>query len=139
MTPGVTAETVNGMSEEKLRRIIQALRDGSFAWSPTKRVYIPKRNGKQRPLGLPTWTNKLVQDVVRSVLEPYYEARFRDSSHGFRPGRGCHTVLQACQKQFKGAVWFIEGDILAKVLSKVFGFRQSRLGISQPQHLTPNY
>ncbi len=111
MTPGVTAETVDGMSDDKLSRIIQTLRDGSFAWAPTKRVYIPKRNGKQRPLGLPTWTDKLVQDVVRSLLEPYYEAKFRDSSHGFRPGRGCHTALQACQKRFQGAVWFIEGDI----------------------------
>lgn len=111
MTPGTTAETVDGMSEDKLTRIIDALRDGSFVWSPTKRVLIPKTNGKQRPLGLPTWTDKLVQDVLRSILEPYYEGMFRNSSHGFRPGRGCHTALEACQRRFRGAAWFIEGDI----------------------------
>jgi group II intron reverse transcriptase/maturase len=111
MTPGVTRETVDGMSLEKIRLIIQSLREGTFAWKPTKRVHIPKRNGKMRPLGLPTWTDKLVQDVMRSILEPYYESRFRDSSHGFRPNRGCHTALQACRESFRGAVWFIEGDI----------------------------
>jgi group II intron reverse transcriptase/maturase len=111
MTPGVTPETVDGMSVEKVELIIEALRDGSFGWMPTKRIYIPKKNGKMRPLGLPTWSDKLVQEVIRSLLEPYFEARFRDSSHGFRPNRGCHTALQACKKKFRGANWFIEGDI----------------------------
>jgi group II intron reverse transcriptase/maturase len=111
MTPGVTDETVDGMSVEKIKVIIESLRDGSFSWKPTKRVYIPKKNGKKRPLGLPTWTDKLVQEVIRSILEPYFEAKFRDSSHGFRPERGCHTALADCKKKFKGANWFIEGDI----------------------------
>jgi group II intron reverse transcriptase/maturase len=111
MTPGVTTETVDGMSLAKIKAIIQSLKDGTFSWSPTKRVYIPKANGKKRPLGLPTWTDKLVQEVIRSILEPYYEAKFKDSSHGFRPGRGCHTALADCKKKFKGANWFIEGDI----------------------------
>jgi group II intron reverse transcriptase/maturase len=111
MTPGVTEETVDGMSVDKMKAIILSLQDGSFTWKPTKRVYIPKKNGKKRPLGLPTWTDKLVQEVIRSILEPYFEAKFRDSSHGFRPGRGCHTALADCKKKFKGANWFIEGDI----------------------------
>jgi len=111
MTPGVTEETVDGMSVAKMELIIASIRDGSFTWKPTKRVYIPKKNGKKRPLGLPTWTDKLVQEVIRSILEPYFEAKFKDSSHGFRPDRGCHTALQACKQTFKGANWFIEGDI----------------------------
>jgi len=111
MTPGVTNETVDGMSVEKMKAIILSLQEGTFTWKPAKRVYIPKKNGKQRPLGLPTWTDKLVQEVIRSVLEPYFEAKFRDSSHGFRPGRGCHTALADCKKKFRGANWFIEGDI----------------------------
>lgn len=111
MTPGVTPETVDGTSVEKMKRIIQSLQDSSFVWRPTKRIYIPKKNGKMRPLGLPTWTDKLVQEVIRSILEPYYEAKFRDSSHGFRPNRGCHTALHACKKKYRGANWFIEGDI----------------------------
>lgn len=110
-TPGVTDETVDGMSVDKMKAIILSLQDGTFQWTPTKRVYIPKSNGKKRPLGLPTWTDKLVQEVIRSILEPYFEAKFRDSSHGFRPERGCHTALTACKKKFKGANWFIEGDI----------------------------
>ena len=111
MTPGVTEETVDGMSVEKMKAIILSLQEGSFQWKPTKRVYIPKKNGKKRPLGLPTWTDKLIQEVIRSILEPYFEAKFRDSSHGFRPRRGCHTALADCKKKFKGANWFIEGDI----------------------------
>jgi len=111
MTPGVTIETVDGMSVDKMKDIILSLQAGTFAWTPTKRIYIPKKNGKKRPLGLPTWTDKLVQEVIRSILEPYFEAKFRDSSHGFRPQRGCHTALANCKKAFKGANWFIEGDI----------------------------
>jgi len=111
MTPGVTAETVDGMSVDKMKAIILSLQNGSFQWAPTKRIYIPKKNGKKRPLGLPTWTDKLVQEVIRSILEPYFEAKFKDSSHGFRPERGCHTALADCKKKFKGANWFIEGDI----------------------------
>ena len=91
MTPGVTDETADGMSVDKMKAVILSLQDGTFQWKPTKRVDIPKKNGKLRPLGLPTWTDQLVQEVIRSILEPYFEARFRDSSHGFRPGRGCHT------------------------------------------------
>jgi len=111
MTPGTTPETVDGMSVEKMKKIILSLQDGSFHWKPTKRIYIPKKNGKKRPLGLPTWTDKLVQEVIRSILEPYFEAKFRESSHGFRPDRGCHTALTRCKQKFKGANWFIEGDI----------------------------
>ncbi len=111
MTPGVTPETVDGTSVEKMQLLIRSLRDGRFGWTPTKRVYIPKKNGKTRPLGLPTWSDKLVQEVVRSLMEPYFEAQFKDSSHGFRPNRGCHTALQTCKQKFRGANWFIEGDI----------------------------
>ena len=111
MTPGVTDETADGMSVEKMKAIILSLQNGTFQWKPTKRAYIPKKNGKKRPLGLPTWTDKLVQEVIRSILGPYFEAKFRDSSHGFRPERGCHTALADCKKKFKGASWFIEGDI----------------------------
>ena len=93
MTPGATGETVDGMALEKITRIIDALRSERFRWTPVKRVYIPKKSGKLRPLGLPTWSNKLVQEVVRLLLEAYYEPTFSDHSHGFRPGRGCHTAV----------------------------------------------
>lgn len=111
LTPGVTEETVDGMSVAKIHRIIETLRDGTFTWSPTRRTYIPKKNGKLRPLGLPTWTDKLLQEVLRMILEAYYEPQFLDCSNGFRPGRGCHTALTQVQSYFTGATWFIEGDI----------------------------
>ncbi|MES2789248.1 MAG: reverse transcriptase domain-containing protein [Planctomycetota bacterium] len=111
MTPGVTEETVDGMSVAKIHRIIETIRDGTFAWSPTRRTYIPKKDGKRRPLGLPTWTDKLLQEVIRMILEAYYEPQFLEFSHGFRPGRGCHTALTQVQSRFTGATWFIEGDI----------------------------
>jgi group II intron reverse transcriptase/maturase len=111
MTPGVTGETVDGMSLGKIGRIIDALRHERFRWSPARRVYIPKKNGKRRPLGLPPWTDKLVAEVVRLLLEAYYEPTFRDASHGFRPGRGCHTALRKIADTWQGTTWFIEGDI----------------------------
>ena len=93
MTKGTTAETVDGMSLEKIDRIIDALRYERFRWTPVRRVNIPKPNRKTRPLGIPTWTDKLLQEVVRMILEAYYEPQLSDRSHGFRPGRGCHTAL----------------------------------------------
>src|SRR3977135_1431141 len=91
MTAGATAETVDGMSLGKIGRIIDALRHERYRFSPARRVYIPKPNGKLRPLGLPTWSDKLVGEVVRLLLEAYYEPQFSDRSHGFRPRKGCHT------------------------------------------------
>jgi group II intron reverse transcriptase/maturase len=111
MTPGVTGETVDGMSLAKIETIIDAPRHERYRWRPVKRIYIPKKNGKLRPLGLPTWSDKLVAEVVRLLLEAYYEPGFSDRSHGFRPGRGCHTALREVVDLWKGTHWFIEGDI----------------------------
>ena len=88
MTPGVTGETADGMSLAKIDAIIDALRDERYRWRPVKRVHIPKKNGKLRPLGLPTWSDKLVAEVVRLLLDAYYEPQFSDRSHGFRPRPG---------------------------------------------------
>jgi len=111
MTPGVTAETVDGMSLGKIDRIIDALRHERYRFSPAKRIYIPKKSGKLRPLGLPPWSDKLVGEVVRLLLEAYYEPTFSDRSHGFRPGRGCHTALREVANTWTGTTWFIEGDV----------------------------
>ncbi|MGW4898762.1 reverse transcriptase domain-containing protein [Kitasatospora sp. NPDC004240] len=112
MTPGPTGETVDGMSLAKVETIIQALRTESFRWTPVRRVYIEKKGStKKRPLGLPTWSDKLVAEVVRLLLEAYYDVQFSDRSHGFRPGRGCHTALRDVVKYWTGTRWFIEGDI----------------------------
>ena len=111
MTKGVTAETVDGMSMAKIDRIIEALRFERYRWTPVRRVHIPKSNGKTRPLGIPTWSDKLLQEVIRMILEAYYEPQFSDRSHGFRPDRGCHTALSEVANQWTGTRWFIEGDI----------------------------
>ena len=113
MTPGVTAETVDGMSLAKIDAIIAALRSETYRWTPVRRRYIPKKNGKRRPLGVPTWSDKLLQEVIRLLLEAYYEPQFSSRSHGFRPGRGCHTALRDVVRQGKGTKWFVEGDIAA--------------------------
>jgi group II intron reverse transcriptase/maturase len=113
MTPGVTAETVDGMSLAKIDAIIESLRTERFRWTPVRRTYIPKKGGKLRPLGVPTWSDKLLQEVIRLLLEAYYEPQFSPRSHGFRPGRGCHTALRDVVCQGKGTKWFIEGDIAA--------------------------
>jgi group II intron reverse transcriptase/maturase len=104
-------DTVDGMSLERIRRVIDDLRYERFRFTPARRIYREKKSGGQRPLGLPNFTDKLVQEALRLLLEAYYEPRFRDSSHGFRTGRGCHTALASLKYKFKGAAWFIEGDI----------------------------
>jgi group II intron reverse transcriptase/maturase len=111
MTPGATSETADGMSEEKIDAIVEAMRHERYRFSPAQRKYVPKKNGKLRPLGLPTWSDKLVGEVVRLLLEAYYEPTFSGRSHGFRPGKGCHTALREMQRTWTGTVWFIEGDI----------------------------
>jgi len=111
MTTGATEETVDGMSLQKIHRLIDLLKQERFRWAPVRRVEIPKANGKTRPLGIPTWSDKLVQEVLRVLLEPYYEQKFSARSHGFRPNRGCHSALLEIRKKWTGTVWFIEGDI----------------------------
>ncbi|WP_440107911.1 reverse transcriptase domain-containing protein [Streptosporangium sp. H16] len=111
MTPGVTQETVDGMSVRKIERIIDAMRHERYRFRPVRRVHIPKQSGRTRPLGLPTWSDKLVGEVVRLLLEVYYEPTFSDRSHGFRPRRGCHTALREIANTWTGTAWFIEGDI----------------------------
>ncbi len=112
MTPGATAETVDGMSLEKINIIIGTLRRERYRWTPVRRIYIPKKKGsnKLRPLGLPTWSDKLLQEVIRLILEAYYESQFSSHSHGYRPGLGCHTALDEVTK-WKGVKWYVEGDI----------------------------
>src|SRR5262249_34112609 len=111
MTPGVDGETVDGMSMDQVRRIVDALRHERYRFRPAKRIYIPKKNGRLRPLGLPSWSDKLVGEVIRLLLEAYYEPTFSDRSDGFRPRRGCHTALTEVAHKWKGTTWFIEGDI----------------------------
>ncbi len=112
LTPGVTEETVDGMSLKRIHKLIDELRYERFRWKPVRRVYIPKKGKKaSRPLGLPTWRDKLLQEVIRLLLEAYYEPQFSEHSHGFRPQRGCHTALLEIKRTHKGTKWFIEGDI----------------------------
>jgi len=111
MTKGTTGETVDGMSLDKIDSIIEEIQHERFRWTPVRRTYIPKANGKRRPLGIPTWKDKLVQEVIRLILEAYYEPQFDPASHGFRPERGCHTALTTIERTWKGTKWFIEGDI----------------------------
>ena len=110
MTPGISEETVDGMSLEKIEDIIEQIRYERLRWTPVRRTYIPKKGGKLRPLGIPTWSGKLVQEGMRSILEAYYEPQFSDLSHGFRPNRGCHTALRTIER-WEGVNWFVEGDI----------------------------
>jgi len=110
-TQGVNDDTADGFSEEKINKIIQSLSNESYMPSPARRTYIKKANGKMRPLGIPTFTDKLVQEALRMILEAVYEPTFLDCSHGFRPNRSCHTALKGIKMGFGGIRWFVEGDI----------------------------
>jgi len=112
MTPGATPETVDGMSLKKIENIIDALRREEYRWTPVRRTYIEKKDSKKlRPLGIPSWSDKLIQEAIRLLLEAYYEPQFSPASHGFRPRRGCHSALQEIYRKWTGTKWFIEGDI----------------------------
>jgi len=110
-TKGVDNDTADGFSEKKVQVIIQSLVDETYTPKPARRTYIKKSNGKLRPLGIPTFTDKLVQQVLRMILEAVYEPVFLNCSHGFRPNKGCHTALKSVKMEFAGARWFVEGDI----------------------------
>ena len=110
MTKGIGDEGIDGMSLKRIEALIASLREGTFKWKPSRRVYIPKGGGKARPLGIPSWNDKLVQEVIRLILEAYYEPQFSPTSHGFRPQRSCHTALEEVKK-WHGTRWWIEGDI----------------------------
>ena len=111
MTPGPDGETADGMSRGKIGRIIDAMRHERYRFQPVRRVCIPKKNGKKRPLGMPSWSDKLVGEVIRLLLEAYYEPQFSGRSHGFRRGRGCHSALSEVAETWTGTTWFIESDI----------------------------
>ena len=111
MTPGTDGKTEDEMSIDRINKLIESIKDETYSPNPAKRTYIPKKNGKMRPLGIPSFEDKLVQEVVRMVLEAIYEGHFEWTSHGFRPNRSCHTALKSLQNNFNGAKWFIEGDI----------------------------
>ena len=110
-TKGSDGRSIDEMSLARIEMLIASLKDESYQPHPSRRVHIPKKNGKTRPLGIPAFEDKLVQEVVRMILEAIYEGHFETTSHGFRPKRSCHTALLHIQKTFNGAKWFIEGDI----------------------------
>lgn len=111
LTKGTTEETIDGFSLQKIDEIIEQLKAGTFRFSPVRRVDIPKSNGKKRPLGVPNFRDKLVQEVMRKIVDNIYEPVFSSNSHGFREGRSCHTALSQIKTTWKGLTWCIEGDI----------------------------
>jgi len=111
ITKGVDGSTLDGFSENRVASIIARLKDGSYRFQPVRRVYVPKKNGKKRPLGISSGDDKLVQEVVRNILEGIYEPVFEDSSHGFRAGRSPHTALQHIEHEWTAVKWIIDMDI----------------------------
>lgn len=111
LTKGTSEETIDGFSLQKIDESIEQLKNGTFRFEPVRRVYIPKSNGKKRPLRVSNFKDKMVQEVMRMILDNVYEPIFSDNSHGFREGRSCHTALSQIKNTWKGLTWCIEGDI----------------------------
>ena len=110
MTKGVNDKTVDGMSMERIQATIADLRASRFKPTPVRRTYVEKANGNLRPIGIPSFEDKLLQTVAKFILEAIYEPTFSNASHGFRPGRNCYTALEQV-KRMTGTRWWIEGDI----------------------------
>lgn len=110
-TKGIDEDTADGFGEEYIRYIINSLKNGTYSPKPARRVYIPKANGKMRPISVPAFRDKLVQEVMRMILESIYEPIFLDISHGFRPNKSCHTALEQIKYKFTGVRWFVEGTL----------------------------
>lgn len=113
MTPGIDGMTLDGFGSQRILKLIESLKDHCYQPTSVKRVYIPKKNGKKRPLGIASSDDKLVQEIVRMTLESIYEPTFSKLSHGFRAKRSCHTALLQIQHNFTSIKWFVEGDIKA--------------------------
>ena len=111
MTEGVDGKTLDGMSNARIKEIIDNLKEGTYSPKPVKRVYIPKKEGKKRPLGIPSGDDKLVQEVVRILLEQVYEPVFQEESYGFRPNRSCLLALNDIRKTWSGVKWIADMDI----------------------------
>ena len=111
MTPGTDGKTIDGFSLELVEELISELRQEKYYPKPVRRTYIPKKDGRKRPLGIPSFRDKLVQEVVRMILEAIYDPTFSESSHAYRPGRSCHTALHQIKTTGRGTSWVIEGDI----------------------------
>jgi group II intron reverse transcriptase/maturase len=117
MTEGSDGETLDGFSRKAIQEIIQDMRTERFRFKPVRPKFIPKSNGKMRKLGIPSTRDKVVQEVIRMILEAIYDSPhgpyFREASHGFRPNRSCHTALREYRRDWKAINWTIEGDIQA--------------------------
>jgi group II intron reverse transcriptase/maturase len=115
MTPGTNGKTLDGFSLRMITEIIQEMRTEQFQFKPVRTVFIPKANGKMRKLGIPSTRDKIVQEVIRLILECIYDSPqgpyFHDASHGFRPNRSCHTALREIRGKWPALNWFVEGDI----------------------------
>ena len=111
MTAGTDGQTIDAMSLDRINRIIDSLKDEKYVPNPARRTYIPKKNGKLRPLGIPSIDDKLIQEAMRMIFEAIYDDSFEDTPHGFRPGKSCHTALRQIQNRFTRCKWFVEGDI----------------------------
>ena len=112
LTHGATANTLDGFSVERMTEIAERVRTGTYRFTPVRRVHIPKANGKTRPLGVPTADDKLVQGVVKLLLELIYEPVFSRHSHGFRRGHSCHTALSSIQDTWNGMKWLVDVDVV---------------------------
>src|SRR5436853_961639 len=117
MTPGSDGKTIDGISMNMIQQIIEEMRTEQFQFKPARTVYIPKSNGKMRKLGIPCTRDKIVQEVVRLILEAIYDSPhgsyFKAESHGFRRSKSCHSALKDIQARWSGVTWFLEGDIKA--------------------------
>jgi group II intron reverse transcriptase/maturase len=115
VTPGPEGETLDGFSLEAIRQIIGEMRTEAFQFKPVHLRYIPKESGEMRKIGIPSPRDKIVQEIMRMILEAIYDSPcgpyFSDHSHGFRPHRSCHTALREFRGKWSATNWIVEGDI----------------------------
>ena len=111
LTPALTSSTLDGINLEWFEKAAKEMRNGKFQFTPARRKYIPKPDGKERPLTMPSPRDKIIQEAMRFLLTLIFEGDFSKNSHGWVTGRGCHTAINQIKTEFSQDTWYIEGDI----------------------------
>lgn len=112
-TPETDGKTLDGFDDETIKELMEQLKSEQYQAKPAKKIYIPKKNGRLRPIAIQSKNDKIIQKIIEMILTAIYEPIFNTNSYGFRQNLGCHDALMHIKRRFVGSKWFIKGDIVS--------------------------